>query len=80
MVVKHFQIYGVGISRNCKSKQKLKVDLFTTHRQNYLQDPHHHPLGRGELLIPGATKELTLYFFSTYIIFFLIYIIFLLGF
>ena len=57
MVVKHFQIYGVDISRNCKSKQKLKVDLFTTHRQNYLQDPHHHPLGRGELLIPGATKE-----------------------
>ena len=32
--------------------KKLKVDLFTTPRQNSRPGPYHHPLGRNKLLIP----------------------------
>ena len=48
MIVKHIQIYGVHISRKCvcKTEKKLKVDLFTTRRQNSLPGLYHHPLGR----------------------------------
>ena len=34
-----------------QAKKKLKVDLFTTHRQNSLPGPYHHPLDRDKLLI-----------------------------
>ena len=40
------QIYDVHISPRCicKSKQKLKVDFFTTPRQKSLPGPYHHLL------------------------------------
>ena len=54
MVMKKFS----NLRCSCKSKihlqvkQKFKVDLFTTPRQNSLAGPYHHPLGRDKLLIP----------------------------
>ena len=43
MAGKHIQIYSVYISPKyiCKSKQKFKVNVFTTPRQNSLPGPNH---------------------------------------
>ena len=43
MAGKHIQIYSVYISLKyiCKSKQKFKVNVFTTPRQNSLPGPNH---------------------------------------
>ena len=36
--------------------RKLKVDLFTTPRQNSLPSLYHHPLGRDKLVIPRSKR------------------------